>query len=93
MSYINVIVLLLGESFVYGHVVRAIHFRLLREEALANSLALPDGFRVVSPTLVRTDIGSGELETEKSSALAVAWYLGAKKADVIDGTTGKFVEE
>ena len=80
--------------FVYGHVARALHDRLARKTTVEQSdLQLVPPYHVAAPAFIRTKIGTLGAETEKSTAVTVIWYLGADRAEVIDGTTGTFFDE
>ena len=81
----------LGDTYVYGHVSRALYFRLVRDEDAP--LQLPSTFHATCPEFFHTKIGTCGQETEKSTAVAVVWHTGIAKAEVLDGTAGKFVEE
>ena len=106
---------LTGESFIRGHVTRALYYRLVRNEIVSLSLSeqsnpplqhssienpvpdlhLPTPYRAAYPAIIKSNFVNlfQQQETEKSSALAVVWYLGLDKAEVFDGTTGKFPNE
>ncbi|ELU02784.1 hypothetical protein CAPTEDRAFT_228448 [Capitella teleta] len=84
--------LLIGDNFKFGHISRALYHRLdpTGDEA---EMSLPPNYRAVCPRIHQSDMFALVLETEKSTPQTAIWTLGNPRSEVIDGTTGKLIDD
>lgn len=72
---------------------RGLYYRLQADGKTPVKWQLPTGYGLSSPELGHTDLEDMVVDTEKSSPITVSWTVGEPRADVLDGTTGKHLEE
>jgi hypothetical protein len=84
--------LITGDNFKFGHISRALYHRLDRTGDEAE-MCLPTIFQAICPQILHSELCALIFETEKSTSQTAIWTLGQKKAEVIDGTTGKLIDE
>ena len=76
----------------YGHIARALFYRLTKGEKELK-VPLPPGYQAVCPDIGQAKVEIEVQDTEKSTALTVMWSQGDDKAEVMDGTTGKIIDK